>query len=1350
MGLNLKRLGSKIWDQANPFDAGLSYSTRQVNPATPPPSVLSQGAHEAVQVGKSVVQPFVGLGKAAYYVPQAVSREIQNKPIYDIQQKAFGTTDQGNIARQIIGNTAGAALTVAAPGATRGIEAGVSKLLPTVVPKLVPRIVSNASIGAGFNAASAAGQGQNITPQTLATGALLGGAFPIAGAAARSVVKLRPLNQVGSVPGKTRGVTYDDKTLAKMAQQNAIPDPALQRVDALNNAMLLAAEAPKLKPIPSIKPGAEGMDYHTLRNKLIATKAGIKPLNEKGSAQVGGPLIPIPGQKPKVVLRNPAGSPKASISNEPAFLRKRPSSLAEAETLQGLGNTQRLGKKQMSPAEARYREAQSIQREYGTPSFMRQGQQALNEARQRQIAVTTPEEFKPFGLLAAPSGRATGEGFTMSPRANEHIIQSGKSIAAIDKVLDRVRAGKVSKSPDEVRTLISQRQELVANLGKPPVVEPPKPKVSLKNELSGVTHSPLDAKPSDIKALNYKIANVKDPIRKAELIAERDALAPAADKNLAGLEPLSPYTTAPKEPNAFARAWQTVSGVISQYGTAGKEVAKRLGLQRDQSEVGQQAFLSKIPTVNGLGKSDFTTFVQTLDKLDKGEPVTMPPHIQQAIAEWNAAIPEIRARAVAAGLDVGDLGPNYFPRQYKDLYNNRGLGKLAEQMVREGRATDLGDAMGKLQFMKTEYQRPFGNLENTRKFDLAGYETTHEALGNYINRSFDRITKAEQFGHKNEVLHELQGRAQQEGYNAAPGSTFDKYIKIALGDVDKSTTGHKISSGIRKVNALRSLSAAGLSNATQLTNTATVAGIGRTIKGIVRLAVSPAARAEAQQTGILLDHAIEQLSAQGLGTGGKISRNLASPFFRQVEKFNRQATAIVGKDFGNSLARKGDVAQLREKFGVTGPIGKNLTREQEIQVSRKLVELSQFKVDPMDLPGWVDSPMGKLVAQFRTFGYKQSGFMYNQVLREAMKGNLLPLTRFVALAVPLGSATLAAKGAIKGTQYTQPNESNASKSAKALAAVGAFGLPGSEGQNIYKSNQYGNTPAALAGVVGGPTASILTETATNIGDKGLAQHNWKPLAKEGIRSVPAVGPSIANRVFPKAPTPTKPNAIGTPVERNASAKQERTALGVNAGNGYTLQQTSDGKYAYTLDGDTTVHTAKTLQEARLKVAEAGFSNETGSYKQVGDNILRRSPDGKVSVISKTKFDYQLGTATLIAQKNANDLQGWNKTAESQLKSIQKQLQDPSIDPLEALQLENQAEALLNQAVRYQEYGGFTKPKSNSRTSSRSTGSAYKYAVSLRAGGSAPRVQGSKPRLTSSKVAAASAPKAKVTLKKSRV
>lgn len=130
-------------------------------------------------------------------------------------------------------------------------------------------------------------------------------------------------------------------------------------------------------------------------------------------------------------------------------------------------------------------------------------------------------------------------------------------------------------------------------------------------------------------------------------------------------------------------------------------------------------------------------------------------------------------------------------------------------------------------------------------------------------------------------------------------------------------------------------------------------------------------------------------------------------------------------------------------------------------------------------------------------------------------------------------------------------------------------------------------------------------------------------------------------------------------------------------------------------GKSIIDMNKLTQSAQLTLAKDSFDKSGKSYQLVGDTVLRRSPDGTITATPKIKYDYQVGSATLTSQKNSDNYQGWLKTANSQLQSITKQLQDPSADPLDILTLQNEGQQLEGDISKYEGYGGFTKPKAGS-------------------------------------------------------
>lgn len=888
---------------------------------------------------------------------------------------------------------------------------------------------------------------------------------------------------------------------------------------------------------------------------------------------------------------------------------------------------------------------------------------------------------------------------------------------------------------------------------------------------------------SDLKTLNSKIKNVKDSARKAELVAERDALLAQQKPKVTQKVPeqtlkdaakaTEPYVYASKRKgvSALNRAWQTVAGVINQYGPVGKEIARRLHAQRDAAELTKQKFYSEIPTVMGLDGNDMRFFAQSLDTLSRGgtlDPST-PPHIQQAIAEWNKAIPSIRDAGIKAGLDIGDLGENYFPRIYKDLNSQKGADRLIQTIMDDaaakGKPMTSSEASMIVDKIRESSVKTYGNLEKTRQYDVPGYEMTHDAIIDYTNRALDRITKAEQFGPNNEYLAQAFQDLKNQGYSPDHiDKVFEKYVNIALGNIDHNTTGHKISSAIRKFNAVTSLSAAGISNSTQSTNTAAVGGIGRTIKAIANQVGGKywgaEARAAAEKSGVALDHSIADITQQQLGTNGMIARNIASPFFHKIERFNRQVSAMVGADYGDHLAAKGDIDTLRNKFGIEGEIGDTLTDAQKTQMARKMVEISQFKVDPMDLPGWADSALGKLALQFRSFGYKQTEFIWNQVLREATKGNFAPLARFVAVGAPAGLASSELRNLVQMKEFAQPDQPEdtspkalqaAGKVATGLSAVGGFGLAGTAYTAANRAARSRTPTAIAASTIGGPTAGLVVETAQNI-DKAI-RGDWQPLAREGVRKIPMAGPTLANVLMPydasKAPAKAgaTPKTDATPAELDKQAKADLEKLKTNAkAEGYSIEQLVNGKYAYTIKGE--VRTADTLKKANQAIAKDAFGDSDQNVKVIGDTVYRKNASGDISTMTKTKYEYSIGIQELEKYKRADDLKGWMKTANKQLDSIEKQLQDPNVDPLDAISLQNDAEALMEKMDKYGKQGGFT----NGSGGGSAMANPYKYAVNTSNGGGKPAIVRAKgaAKVGIAKQVATSTAKPKVTIKKSMV
>jgi hypothetical protein len=113
-----------------------------------------------------------------------------------------------------------------------------------------------------------------------------------------------------------------------------------------------------------------------------------------------------------------------------------------------------------------------------------------------------------------------------------------------------------------------------------------------------------------------------------------------------------------------------------------------------------------------------------------------------------------------------------------------------------------------------------------------------------------------------------------------------------------------------------------------------------------------------------------------------------------------------------------------------------------------------------------------------------------------------------------------------------------------------------------------------------------------------------------------------------------------------------------------------------------------------------FEKSGKNFQEKDGMVYRIDEYGKVTATPKQKYEYQLGKSKLTQYKDRENLDGWMQTAQSQLESIDKQLQDKSIDPKDKIDLENDAYDLIKSMQKYAEYGGFTKPKSGSSKKSK--------------------------------------------------
>ena len=357
----------------------------------------------------------------------------------------------------------------------------------------------------------------------------------------------------------------------------------------------------------------------------------------------------------------------------------------------------------------------------------------------------------------------------------------------------------------------------------------------------------------------------------------------------------------------------------------------------------------------------------------------------------------------------------------------------------------------------------------------------------------------------------------------------------------------------------------------------------------------------------------------------------------------------------------------------------------------------------MDLPGWVDSPMGKVASQFKAFGYKQTGMVYNFVLREAMKGNVLPLARMVALGSTIGAATIYAKDQINHTNNISTSDSLPSQAEKGMLATGAYGLPGSEVNNVVTGAKYGNTTGTVASELGGPTLGTIVQTAQNV-DKGI-KGNWVPLAKEAISKLPLVGKNLSNRAFPKKDTPAqamtpKSGKEATPAQLDLQSSKKLKELRDNVVAGDNgMEKLPNGKIALTVNGE--VKTFDKLKDATNAARMAHALDDGSQGKYLGQKYYYKDENGDTKSMPKYKHEFDVEDSQnqldMYTTKDNEDYSAWSEVANRQLKTLttlrDKYNQDSQSDKVDDVQ--KKIETLNHDIAKYKSYGGAFKKGSKS-------------------------------------------------------
>lgn len=718
-------------------------------------------------------------------------------------------------------------------------------------------------------------------------------------------------------------------------------------------------------------------------------------------------------------------------------------------------------------------------------------------------------------------------------------------------------------------------------LSKPiPVKDAPKPtkaKVALvKEEMKGITRSPTDLKPSQEKAA----------------VAELNSVTPGKVSNT----------------DRVTRSAESILGRIDP--RLGNGVAQR----REIGETGAAVAKSRLKITDTLTKEEETNWVDALE--GKAKPINNK--VAQAVEETRAEDNRVNTISNKVGIDA-PYRENHFPHIHDPKTFQEGTTQNQQainHLVQSGQAKNPTEAAQALRDYSENHiygaastkTSPYKNLTESRTLNLPGYAKSVKAYKQYLDRAYASIAHAHVFGAKDEKLNAILDEVGRGGGTEAYGQAVRSY-RQASGLDRGSGAAQNLSRGLTTVQGATKLGTSSVGNVTQLTNTVVAGGARRTAAAQYKILRDAGTKDFVKKTGVTDEEVSHEalFGEQGIAGSGKL-RQATAPLFEQVERNNRAVTAVVGRDVANDLAKRavtGDakaLSRLKKEFGIDN-VGKDgLTEGQQIKAARVMVSRTQFRTGAQDLPGWASTNWGRVITQFKRYPYKQSQFLWNEVMQPALKGNVKPLGRWLAISVPVALGANEVRQKIRGDNFSD---------AGAKAAIDAFsnatggdlttGLINQLYPNSKDSNSY---ISKAVKTVSGPTGSDIVK-ATQAGFDAT-QGKFANAERFGLSHIPTVGPTVSNALVPY---PNSTPKAGTPAAKKGDATKELADLKKNVKEGYSLQQLSDGRYAYNLDG--VIHTATSYKKASRAIARDSFDKSDDQEKTVNGIYYYKDANGDV-------------------------------------------------------------------------------------------------------------------------------------------
>lgn len=477
---------------------------------------------------------------------------------------------------------------------------------------------------------------------------------------------------------------------------------------------------------------------------------------------------------------------------------------------------------------------------------------------------------------------------------------------------------------------------------------------------------------------------------------------------------------------------------------------------------------------------------------------------------------------------------------------NKSREKVIDFLIETKQAKDRAGAAILLDNELSKHRiRKAGNVEYSRNEKLRLPDEYYvknptESLLAYAKKVSKRVSFVDAWGMEGQIFNRLRDDLYKEGKDYKRANDLFRYETGQL-TADERKLIYRVNN-VKAFMALTKFSPfTSLRNAFQgFLGTTTRGNLKAGFSGLVK-SLDPVMKKHAYEAGVMADN-LEGIFKDTIGANNNnFLGNLTTKYldlikFTATDRYNRVISAVGGLSFMEDMLKrikkdsvwKKRAAREFKKLEIDpDKVIENggFTKAEKDKIMRTFAFDSQFSLRPQDLPLWWSSPQGKLVTQWKPWGYKMTQLIRDNVIAEVKHGNVMPLVTMMTAYGVTGEAVNYLIDNIRSVANFNPKEDDKKnetpdeksfigkinqgdiggafeRAVSDLAGLGALSLY----WDIIRSFGYGKVGEGLS-VLAGPAYAEAGGIIENVLGPGLkklsfkSNDDWEEVTKKTIKGL---------------------------------------------------------------------------------------------------------------------------------------------------------------------------------------------------------------------------------------------------------